>query len=94
MSREAHDVRGSDGGHHRLPTDAASKEQPGDGGHHLAERVRGAVLEEVRRGFADASLSGLCAEGAIEAAIGYARSLPIERLLDAAGATPPPSTNP
>ncbi|WP_421775322.1 acetyltransferase [Gracilimonas sp.] len=41
------------------------------------ECIRNACIEAAREGFRDASMSGLCMEGAIEAAIGSIQSLDI-----------------
>lgn len=48
----------------------------------LAEEVRQACLEAAREGFQDASMSGLCAEGAIEAAVGSIQSVDIENIIN------------
>lgn len=47
-----------------------------------AEKVRKACIRAAREGFRDASMSGLCTEGAVEAAIGAMQSLDLEDLLD------------
>lgn len=41
----------------------------------LAETVRAACIQAMRRGYEDAASSGLCAEGALEAAIGAVQQL-------------------
>ncbi|HET6528588.1 MAG TPA: acetyltransferase [Balneolaceae bacterium] len=51
-------------------------------GIELAERVRKASIEAAREGFKDASLSGLCSEGAMEAAIGAIQSLDLKQLVE------------
>lgn len=48
----------------------------------LAERVRTACLEAARQAYADAAISGLCEEGALEAALGGIEMLDIESILD------------
>lgn len=47
----------------------------------LAERIREACIKAAREGFMDASMSGLCTEGAIEAAISAMQSLDIEEVI-------------
>jgi len=47
----------------------------------LAERVRKACVEAAREGFMDASMSGLCEEGAMEAAISAIQKLDIEKII-------------
>ena len=47
----------------------------------LAEAVRAACLEAALRGYADARMSGLCHEGAWEAAVGAVRMLDVEQVL-------------
>jgi len=47
----------------------------------LAERVRKACVEAAREGFMDASMSGLCEEGAMEAAISAIQKLDIEKIV-------------
>lgn len=47
----------------------------------LAESIRKACIEAARDGFRDASMSGLCSEGAMEAAISAIQSLDIEKLI-------------
>jgi len=48
----------------------------------LAERVRKACIEAARDGFMDASMSGLCAEGAMEAAVSAIQKLDIEKIIE------------
>jgi hypothetical protein len=55
----------------------------------LAEHVREAVLRAVAEGFQHASMSGLCEEGALEVAIGRARSLDLGSVIADADADPP-----
>lgn len=47
----------------------------------LARKVRQACIEAAREGFKDASMSGLCAEGAIEAAISAMQKLDVEQII-------------
>lgn len=47
----------------------------------LARQVRQACIEAAKEGFKDASMSGLCAEGAMEAAISAMQKLNIEQLI-------------
>jgi len=47
----------------------------------LAEKIRAACIEAAKEGFMDASISGLCAEGAIEAAIGAMESLNLKTVI-------------
>lgn len=49
-----------------------------------AEKIREACIKAAREGFMDASISGLCDEGAIEAAIGSIQMLNLERILQEA----------
>lgn len=44
----------------------------------LAERIRKKCIESAREGFLDASMSGLCTEGAMEAAISAMQSLDLD----------------
>lgn len=46
--------------------------------HDLAEAVRAACIQAAIDGYENASMSGLCAEGAFEAAIGAIRMLDLE----------------
>lgn len=48
----------------------------------LAEHIRKACIKAAREGFLDASMSGLCTEGAMEAAISAMQSLDIEQLIE------------
>lgn len=52
----------------------------------LAEVVRQACIEAARTGYREASMSGLCAEGAAEAAVGSIQSLDLEKLIRDSGA--------
>lgn len=47
----------------------------------LAEKIRTRCIEAAKDGFKDASMSGLCADGAMEAAISAMQSLGLDRLL-------------
>ncbi|MBD3615055.1 MAG: acetyltransferase [Gracilimonas sp.] len=47
-----------------------------------AENIRGACIKAAQEGFMDASISGLCAEGAMEAAISAMQSLNLKKILD------------
>lgn len=47
----------------------------------FAEKIREACIKAAREGFMDASISGLCTEGAMEAAISAMQSLEIEKIL-------------
>ncbi|HKL17496.1 MAG TPA: hypothetical protein VJ905_00945 [Halalkalibaculum sp.] len=47
----------------------------------IAEEVREACLKAAGEGFREASLSGLCAEGAIEAALGSIQSIDLKELI-------------
>lgn len=49
--------------------------------HKLAEAIRAKCIEAARDGFRDASMSGLCADGAIEAAISAMQSLDVDQLI-------------
>ncbi|MEL7832879.1 acetyltransferase [Fodinibius sp. Rm-B-1B1-1] len=46
-----------------------------------AEEVRKACIRAAKEGFQDAALSGLCMDGAIEAAIGAMQSIDLENIL-------------
>ncbi|SMO66448.1 acetyltransferase [Gracilimonas mengyeensis] len=48
----------------------------------LAEQIRNACIKVAREGFMDASMSGLCTEGAMEAAISAMQSLDIEKIIE------------
>ena len=47
----------------------------------IAEQVLQACIQAAREGFKDASMSGLCAEGASEAAIGAMESLDLAEVI-------------
>lgn len=48
----------------------------------VAEKVRAACIKAAQEGFRDASMSGLCREGAIEVAVGSIQSLNLEDILN------------
>lgn len=48
----------------------------------FTEQVREACIKAAREGFIDASMSGLCTEGAMEAAISAMQSLDIEKVIE------------
>ena len=48
----------------------------------LAEKVRKACIQAAREGFQEASMSGLCMEGAIEAAVGSIQKLDLKEILN------------
>lgn len=48
----------------------------------LAEQIRNTCIKVAREGFMDASMSGLCTEGAMEAAISAMQSLDIEKIIE------------
>lgn len=47
----------------------------------LAEKVREECIKAAREGFTDASMSGLCTEGAMEAAISAIQKLDMEGIV-------------
>jgi|AntRauTorckE6833_2_1112554.scaffolds.fasta_scaffold27876_3 hypothetical protein len=47
----------------------------------LADKIREACIKAAREGFMDASMSGLCTEGAMEAATSAMQSLDMEKLI-------------
>ena len=47
----------------------------------LAEAVRAACVEAAKSGYEDASISGLCGEGALEAALDAIRMLDLDKVL-------------
>lgn len=57
-----------------IPTDNSAK-------LILAEKVRAACIEAAGNGFRDAKMSGLCNDGAIEAAVGAIQSLDLEKIV-------------
>lgn len=50
--------------------------------YQIAEKVREACIQAAKDGFQDASMSGLCTEGAMEAAISAIRKLEIEQIIE------------
>lgn len=52
-----------------------------DEARRLAEAVREACIAAAQRGYENAALSGLCEEGALEAAISAIRMVDLEALL-------------
>jgi hypothetical protein len=55
--------------------------EPGVRTRQVVERVREHLLLEVERSFREASLSGLCADGALEVALGHARNLSLDAII-------------
>lgn len=53
-----------------------------------AEKIREACIKAAREGFMDASMSGLCNEGAVEAAISSIQMLNLEKVLKEAEKQP------
>ena len=51
----------------------------------LARSVREECINVAKEGYKDASMSGLCAEGAFEAAVGSMQSLDLEHLVQLTG---------
>lgn len=51
----------------------------------VAELIREKCIEAARKGFRDASMSGLCAEGAVETAISAMQKLNLDKILDKSG---------
>lgn len=47
----------------------------------IAEKIRDACIEAAGNGFRDAKMSGLCNDGAIEAAVGAIQSLDLEKII-------------
>lgn len=54
---------------------------PTDLSKHFADQIKTACLSAAREGFEDAQLSGLCAEGCIEAALSAIQMVDTEALL-------------
>jgi|GEM_PF-410284 hypothetical protein len=48
---------------------------------HIGQTVRQACIQAAKEGFQDASMRGLCNEGAIEAAVGVVQLLDIEQIV-------------
>lgn len=55
--------------------------QPKQDKLEIAESIRQACIDAAKDGFRDASMSGLCAEGAVEAAVSAMQSLDLEQLI-------------
>lgn len=56
--------------------------QPNQDEIDMAESIRQACIEAAREGFRDASMSGLCSEGAMEAAVSSIQSLNLEEIIN------------
>lgn len=50
--------------------------------HALAEQIKTACIKAAREGFTDASMSGLCSDGAMEAAISSIQKLDLKQIVD------------
>lgn len=50
--------------------------------YQLAEKVKEACIEAAKDGFKDASISGLCTDGAMEAAVSSIQKLDPQKILD------------
>ena len=48
----------------------------------LAQKIREKCIQAAREGFRDASISGLCAEGAMEAAISGMQKIDLTKMLN------------
>lgn len=48
----------------------------------IAEKVKYACIQAAKEGFQNASMSGLCAEGAMEAAISAIQNLKLDKVID------------
>lgn len=51
----------------------------------IAQTVRDACVEAAQEGFRDASIRGLCSEGAVEAAVSSIQMLNLEEVITEAG---------
>lgn len=51
----------------------------------IADRIKQACIQAAREGFRDASFSGLCSEGAMEAAVSAIQSLDLDKELEKLG---------
>lgn len=49
----------------------------------IAEKIKKACIQAAKEGFQDASMSGLCSEGAMEAAVSAIQKLDIQKILNA-----------
>lgn len=56
--------------------------------HDAAEQVRTACIATAEAAYFDAAASGLCGEGALEAALGAVRSIDLDALLQQLPAEP------
>lgn len=54
----------------------------------IAKQVKKACISAAREGFTDASMSGLCSEGAMEAAISAIQKLDVEKLVNTHSSEP------
>ena len=50
--------------------------------HQLADTIMKACIQAAKEGFQDASISGLCTEGAMEAAVSAIQNLDIQKILN------------
>ncbi|MDZ7721124.1 MAG: acetyltransferase [Balneolaceae bacterium] len=50
--------------------------------YQLAEKVKEACIQAAREGFQNASISGLCKEGSVEAAISAIQNLKVEKFIE------------
>lgn len=66
-----------------MPNDHTSHADEG-----TAERIRAALIQAAIDGYEQASLSGLCDEGALEAAVSAMRRLDLHRFLTTGGEAP------
>lgn len=48
----------------------------------IAQKIKEACIKAAREGFQDALISGLCSEGAMEAAVSAIQNLDIQKILD------------
>lgn len=48
----------------------------------LAEAIRQICVDQAKEGFRDASISGLCAEGAMEAAVSAIQRVNVEKIIE------------
>lgn len=74
-----------------------SEPDEGVGPLALAQAVREACVQAVLEAWEEGGMSGLCAEGRLELAVGALRALDLEALLarhGARGGSPPPTDRP
>jgi len=50
--------------------------------YQLAEKIKEACIDAAKEGFQDASMSGLCTEGAMEAAISAIQNLKLKKFIE------------